>query len=342
MVPTTKYNKHRISLAFLLFPALASQLFTAPVLGANVEDEDSLSSNLFAPPDEIQVLAPSHFPKPTHLIADGPPDVTVITEPVFGKHRPDKDAIFAYAEGYGLEYYMIFLESLAETGFDGDVVLAISEPAMIQRQVMEYLQYQNRVHVVIYNNELTCLDQAGNPGAKRRNMPHGGLDIFQMCQLAGVYGWKDKATGKVTGVAKDPREHRVVATLRYEWYWIWAEQYNPNMWILLIDARDTIFQSDPFAHVPPRQSLNPKDGLLYFFGENHEATRLGKSTKNRNWLRNAYGDEVSDKPTICSGSTMGEQIALETYLRALVNEWDETDIGMTGADQGFHNYLYYR
>lgn len=38
---------------------------------------------------------------------------------------------------------------------------------------------------------------------------------------------------------------------------------------------------------------------------------------------------------------MGEQLALETYLRALVNEWDETDIGMTGADQGFHNYLYY-
>jgi hypothetical protein len=50
---------------------------------------------------------------------------------------------------------------------------------------------------------------------------------------------------------------------------------------------------------------------------------------------------MSQKPTICSGSTMGEQGAIETYLRALVNEWDETDIKMTGADQGFHNYLYY-
>ena len=38
---------------------------------------------------------------------------------------------------------------------------------------------------------------------------------------------------------------------------------------------------------------------------------------------------------------MGEQLAIETYLRALVNEWDETDIKMTGSDQGFHNYLYY-
>jgi hypothetical protein len=28
---------------------------------------------------------------------------------------------------------------------------------------------------------------------------------------------------------------------------------------------------------------------------------------------------------------MGNQRAIETYLRAMVNEWDETDIAMTGA-----------
>jgi hypothetical protein len=38
---------------------------------------------------------------------------------------------------------------------------------------------------------------------------------------------------------------------------------------------------------------------------------------------------------------MGEQIALETYLRAMVNEFDETEVKLMGADQGFHNYLYY-
>jgi hypothetical protein len=62
-------------------------------------------------------------------------------------------------------------------------------------------------------------------------------------------------------------------------------------------------------------------------------------------LTNAYGVKViqamEDKPTICSGATMGEQIALETYLRAMVNEFDETEIRLMGADQGFHNYLYY-
>jgi hypothetical protein len=115
--------------------------------------------------------------------------------------------------------------------------------------------------------------------------------------------------------------------------------------MLLLDARDSFFQKNPFEGLPRSRDPNKESGVLYFFGENHVATRLGKSRKNANWLRNGYGDEVlkalSDKPTICSGSTMGEQVAIEQYLRAMVNEKDETEIKMTGADQGFHNYLYY-
>ena len=38
---------------------------------------------------------------------------------------------------------------------------------------------------------------------------------------------------------------------------------------------------------------------------------------------------------------MGEQIAIETYLRAMVAESDETGTKLMGADQGFHNFLYY-
>ena len=50
---------------------------------------------------------------------------------------------------------------------------------------------------------------------------------------------------------------------------------------------------------------------------------------------------MEQKPTICSGSTMGEQVAIETYLRSMVGESDETGTKLMGADQGFHNYLYY-
>ena len=48
-----------------------------------------------------------------------------------------------------------------------------------------------------------------------------------------------------------------------------------------------------------------------------------------------------DKPIICSGSTMGQKVAMEPYLRAMVAQFDETKCKLKGCDQGFHNYLYY-
>jgi len=297
-------------------------------------DMNSSKSELFEIAHEIAVNAPSAFPKPTYLIND--PDVQVVVEPDIGQHRPDKDVVMAYAEGYTVDYYMSFIETLRATGFDGDIVMATSETDQLRPYVLEYLKEQE--NLVVYSRPLDCFESDGRIPSKRR-MKRGQPDVFQMCLLNDVYGWKD-ADGKVTKTAKDPRIGRAVATLRYEWYWIWAQHYNPDSWVMLVDARDTFFQTNPFANLPRNQN-----GLLYFFGENAEATRIGISRKNRNWILRGYGEEVlealKDKPTICSGSTMGEQLAIETYLRALVNEWDETDIMMTGSDQGFHNYLYY-
>lgn len=38
---------------------------------------------------------------------------------------------------------------------------------------------------------------------------------------------------------------------------------------------------------------------------------------------------------------MGERIAIESYLRAMVAQFDETQCMVKGCDQGFHNYLYH-
>eukprot|EP00538_Stauroneis_constricta_P006584 CAMPEP_0119546688 /NCGR_PEP_ID=MMETSP1352-20130426/998_1 /TAXON_ID=265584 /ORGANISM="Stauroneis constricta, Strain CCMP1120" /LENGTH=430 /DNA_ID=CAMNT_0007591413 /DNA_START=52 /DNA_END=1344 /DNA_ORIENTATION=- len=298
--------------------------------------DESSKSELFEIVHSIQVQAPSHFPKPTRMVNASDPTIEVVVEPTIGAHRADQDVVMAYAEGYQLPYYMMFMETLRKTGFDGDVVMAIADYNLLADDVLDYLKTQD--NLIVYVHTLDCYESDSiTPGPRR--MKGGAMDVFQMCHLSNVYGWKDE-DGNVIRKAKDPRIGRVVATLRYEWYWIWAQHYNPNSWIMLVDARDSFFQTNPFANLPRNQN-----GLLYFFGENAEATRLGISTKNRNWLLRSYGHEtmtaMSEKPTICSGSTMGEQLAIETYLRAMVREWDETDIKMTGADQGFHNYLYY-
>ena len=308
---------------------------------------DTLSqSELFEPVDSIKVLAPTHFPKPTHWLGDE--NVTIIVKPSYGQHRPNQDAVLAYAEGYRLSYYIMFLDTLTKTGFRGDVVLAIAEERILKPDVLDYLLIftkgdTDKPNVVVYQQELYCDPKDGAPGHHRALSRSGDTDVFQFCQLPNVYGWK-KPDGTYTP-APDPREGRVVATIRYEWYWIWASQYSPSSWIMLIDSRDSFFQRTPFANLPRTQNIESVGGLLYFFGENANATRLGISKKNQKWIKNGYGDAtiqaVKDKPTICSGSTMGEQIAIETYLRAMVNEHDEAQVRMTGSDQGFHNYLYY-
>jgi hypothetical protein len=315
---------------FLLLLLLLSSLI--------IEHAIASDADLFVYSKEAKVMGPSAFPKPTDKLPDG---AVPIVEPIVGRHRPDHDAILAYAEGYELQWYMSFIESLKATGFSGDLVLAIAEDRVRSHGVLDYLAAQP--FLVVYSVVMDCFDTDQTTPAPRKTQERsGGLDIFQMCLLNNVYGWKDER-GMVVKVAPDPRVGRVVATLRYEWYWIWAQHYNPNSWLMVLDARDSFFQLDPFTDLP--RSTDPTKGKLWFFGENANATRLGLSTKNMNWLKGGYGKDllqhVKLKPTICSGSTMGERMAMEEYLKAEINEDDETPVRMTGSDQGFHNYLYY-
>ena len=54
--------------------------------------------------------------------------------------------------------------------------------------------------------------------------------------------------------------------LSYELYWAWSLQYDPNNWFMLIDSRDTFFQTDSFASLERTKGDVLEDGLLYFFG----------------------------------------------------------------------------
>jgi hypothetical protein len=257
----------------------------------------------------------------------GNPNAKVILKPSCGHHRHNVDAIFALAEGYDLNTYLGFIEPLKATGFTGDLVISVSSLDSLATGVEKYLRTM-------------CKDE---------NEENDGLNVVlysvkwkkendNWSQLVGMFGDGDDGS-----VLDDPREARPVATARYELYWAWSLKYDPNNWIMLIDSRDTHFQSNPFMSVE-RRPENDGDGILYFFGE-HESVNLKASPYNRKWLTGAYGqNEVSnflDENIICSGSTMGEQTGIEAYTRAMISQFDETKCKMKGCDQGFHNYLYY-
>ena len=280
------------------------------------------------------------YPAPSALAH---PNATIYVQPIFGQHRPNKDAIFAFAEQYPVETYVQFLSFLTETGYKGDVVFSTSKIEKMKPNVKTYLRRQasseqilkSGIAVIVYALDWTCFKKDGTP---INNVNSG----FSDCKT-NLYG-VESSDGSIEPI-NDPRVARPVATARYELYWIWSIHYKPESRILLVDVRDTYFQLNPFHNVPKLSPSNVKKGNLYLFGENHNATSISRSNYNRRWITQAYGLEkmkkIADKMVICSGATMGDANAIESYLRVMVKQFDDTKCKATGCDQGFHNYIFY-
>jgi hypothetical protein len=274
------------------------------------------------------------------FVSPAPVGSNVILKSTFGHHRRDADAVFALAEGYDLKIYLLFINSLKNSGFNGDLVISVSAVENLKPGVEDYLRSlqakegEDGLNVVAYTVTWVCYERDG------KTIANGANEGVRQCELVNMY--QDEKSG---AVIKDPREARPVATARYELYWAWSLQYNRHNWLMLIDSRDTYFQTNPFENLPRESDSHKDNGLLYFFEENSISTKIKDSSFNSRWLKSAYGtDNVQsfmDKPIICSGSTMGEQVAIEAYLRAMVAQFDDTSCKLKGCDQGFHNYLYY-
>lgn len=279
------------------------------------------------------------YPYPYEAVS---PKSKVLLTPTFGTHRPIKNAVFAFAEGYPLDVYVTFVESLKLTGFDGDVVFAVSAESEMKRDVANYLKSysdfsNDGIHVISYALPWDCFRKNGDPISKTNGKGHGSTtnNGFSDCAINGIYSKEDGVSP-----ANDPREARPVATARYEMYWIWSRQYDQSSRILILDVRDSFFQSNPFTFQESNDVCT-----LDLFEENREAVDIGRSSYNSKWVRTAYGnkifDSMSEKPVICSGSTMGSKPAIELYTRAMTAQFDKSKCKQVGCDQGFHNFLYY-
>ena len=278
------------------------------------------------------------YPSPFVAIS---PTSKILLHPTFGSHRASTNAVFAFAEGYGLDVYITFVESLKQTGFDGDVVFAVSSEEEMKRDVADYLKSYangNGINVISYALPWECYTKGGERILSTNNKGRGSTtnNGFSDCQVHGIYSTEDGISP-----AQDPRVARPVATARYEMYWIWSLQYEATSQILILDVRDSYFQSNPFLFEQSASSSCTLD----LFEENREAVNIGKSSYNSKWVKTAYGKDIfqamSEKPVICSGSTMGSQKSIELYTRAMVTQFDNTKCKQVGCDQGFHNFLFY-
>ncbi len=98
--------------------------------------------------------------------------------------------------------------------------------------------------------------------------------------------------------------------------------------VLFVDARDTVFQGDPF----------PVDGL-HVFAENGP---IGASHFARRWFQLTYGTatwrRLGSRPFLCAGTTLGDAERALAYAE-LMSEHCLRFLTLGGEDQAVHNFL---
>lgn len=235
------------------------------------------------------------------------PVATNGTKPLFSLQHSGGDAIFALACNYPKEFYQRFCGSLRKSGFTGDIVLAVSPVNKMKPGVEKYLK---KLKVISYPFEVDCI----------------GKDN---CQL------KDEFLGY-----PDPRPHRTFANIRYALYEHWLQHYNRQSYILILDFRDTFFQSNPFGSFPPIGSRSGEYDL-HLFQENAHVKTIGICVYNSLWIGRCFGKpalaSLREKPVLCSGSTLGSFIAVKHYVRTMLKAMDTVQCWRRGieSDQGY-------
>ena len=241
-------------------------------------------------------------------------------------HDPARDAVFALAVNYRLIDYVRFVGTLRRTGFEGDIVLAVSPT--IDVRCKQCRQFLMAMDVIAYPVQFNC-SKAGGRGSVKQSTEcdwHTEQDISLP-----------------------------LAIIRHELYLSWAHLYSKESRLLILDFRDTFFQRDPFESLPlGRMRANPITGKneRYPFEqlmvlEHWPYKRMSNCPFNSWWVRGCWGAEkfkpMKTHPVLCSGSyfaTRDGMIDIEAELLAEVREVRCHAKGVP-SDQGYVNYLYW-
>jgi len=234
--------------------------------------------------------------------------------PLFGKKHQGRDAVFALACNYPRYNFQYFVGSLRKVGHWGDIVLAVSPLDKLDDKMQAYLR---QTDVIAYAFDVDCKGE-------------------DSCKL------KDEFLGY-----PDPRPHRTFANIRYAVYEYWMRYYNDQSYILILDFRDTFFQSNPFQQYRyPITERVPKYELNVY-AENYKVKTIGNCVYNSMWVGECFGppalEEVKNLPVICSGSTLGSYPAIRNYISIMLRGMDDIQCWRKNieSDQGYQSYYFH-
>ncbi|HZY37868.1 MAG TPA: hypothetical protein VFE53_14520 [Mucilaginibacter sp.] len=238
-----------------------------------------------------------------------------------------KNLIIGTATGYRYAAMQYFFTSLQDIGFDGDVVILVSD--QIDPETEKQLTDQGIILVYIKEKALRFTKKYANSRLwKIHYLPH------RLWFAALNYG-----ADKIARLSRYVKKFHLISGSRYCFYYDYLlENKDKYHYVLLTDVRDVVFQADPF------KDLDRADILNFYEEEN----TIANSFYTSYWIKHAFGKRalgtITEKMSICSGTTIGSVNRILKYLETMIATQARITAGLTGLggfDQGVHNYLIY-
>ena len=150
---------------------------------------------------------------------------SIILQPSMGTHRYESDAIFTNFDDLTLNQCTLFLTTLLDSGFKGDVVVSASSRDKMQPGVFEFLQYYSVQGAIVYEDfvwiHVAYSDADTTERLRELVQKASAHDKDTLVHLEGLYGGKN-----IKIPYRDAQRARSLSVARYELFWVWSHQYS--------------------------------------------------------------------------------------------------------------------
>jgi len=218
--------------------------------------------------------------------------------------------IMTTAVGYQPEHCQVFLTTLRNTGYKGDIVFFVESPSPELQQMMK-----------AYGVTAAPIR---TPRFKKRHFNYYPFIVRQLFPRHLRDDTVDLYENWIPIISS-----RFIAYRRY--FKTVSAIYDE---CLLCDMRDVYFQANPFEVETSSQIT---------FYEEYPHNRIDQCPYNREWVKEAYGEKAlktwGHHTVICAGTTHLKANGILRYLDAILLQIQSVNPHGTGVDQALHNFI---
>lgn len=226
-----------------------------------------------------------------------------------------QNLVLTLAHGYKWPELSVFVNSLSETGFNGDLVIFTSRT---DRKTIAMLKQKGVTVRPVFLPLIRVNNVFLLPGWAAYRALFRIIPCFQIKRFMAKWIFN-------------------IMCARFAHFHDYLSEHIKNYdKVLICDIRDVCFQSNPFQH-------KCKASIISFLEEG----TIRNSRMNLKWIRQAVGEDASDslmdKNICCAGVTIGKSDAILDYLDKMLHYLFRARhmASVAGVDQGLHNYLFH-